>query len=165
MQKLSEQYEPVNTVWPSDVPPITRHEATRAAKKLVRHFCPDKPSIRIRRCWIAMKECNRLNRGWRRLVHDVSHSIMSKRGHFKPHSGIHAKLEMEVAQYVMEKGWLNGCLKSAPKPFSKPTPNSKLDSLAALMKKWETKKKRADNAIKKLNRRISYYRKKVSGGA
>ena len=171
MSKLIESYEPVNTVWPTELPPITSVEALVAKRKLLRHFGEGRFKTvhpRVRRCWVAVSPpFNTLSRGWRRLVHDLSHRITNRfRGFGRPHNPYHAKLENEMAQYVIEAGWLSGTLKPAPRPYSRPTVTDKLQTIVAALKRWETKRKRADTAIKKLRVRIRYYeRKEVSNAS
>ena len=154
-----DRYEPINTMWPENIPPLTRAEARKASCKLMRHFAKKKSYGRVRRCWIAKTPpFNQLHRGWRRLVHDVSHRAFEILfPNTRPHSGCHAHIEREMAEYVIGKGWLTGILKPAPRPFTRKTPNDKLESVLAAMKRWETKKKRAETAIKKLRRKAAYY--------
>jgi hypothetical protein len=158
---LRDHYIPVNTTFPMDLPPITKVEARRAAGRIIRHFTGKARAVdTVRRCWIAVRPpYNDLNRGWRRLIHDVSHTIMYRRGQAKPHTGVHAKLELEVARYVLEKGWLTGTLKPAPVVSVKLSVSDKQAHLEALLGRWQTKQRRCQTAIKKLNKRIRYYQR------
>ena len=165
MPTVEERYEPVNTIWPETIPSISKEEALRAKRKLLRHFGEGKFKTvhpRVRRCWIAKTPpFNTLSRGWRRLVHDLSHRITDKfRGLGRPHNPYHARIENEMAKYVIEMGWLNGTLKPAPRHDPNPTDIDKLARIMATMKRWETKRKRAETAIKKLRTRVRYYQRK-----
>jgi hypothetical protein len=154
-------YEQVNKLWgsPLNVPPITREEAQRAARKLYRHFGPTAACRAhrpvVRKVWVSLMPGNSgsLRRGWRRLVHDVSHRVF-RYDHFKlykgQHGDNHAKLELAMAQYVIAQGWLEGKLKSKPKTELKLTRSEKLARVDAAIKRWETKYKRAETALKKL---------------
>lgn len=150
-------YAPVNAIWPTTLPAITREEARRAAKRLMRHFAK-RDTAWLRRCWIALDpaRASGLDRGWRRLVHDVSHRVYSlhrARGTGKLpriHGGFHANLERDMAAYVLAQGWLDGRLKPAPTAKRILTPNDKLAKIQAAIRRWESKRKRAETALKKL---------------
>lgn len=125
MTRTESRYDVIAQVWSTvTVPPLTRTEAERAARRIYRHFGPVRlggPHMtravrfngRVRRCWITRKTNAGLSKGWQRLVHDVSHRIFAQRHpHFRPHAGGHARLEHEIASYVIAKGWLSGTLRS-----------------------------------------------------
>lgn len=165
----AERYDPVNAAWQGrNVPPITAHEATRAAAAIVRkfgrrdlggpHMRYDMQPPRVRRCWISRKGGAKLASGWPRLVHDLSHMIFRKRmPGTRPHHGLHARLEHEITEYVLASGWLDGKLRKAVKP--KPTADEKRDarkaSLLARLASWTTKQKRATNAMRKVRRQLA----------
>lgn len=119
----AERYDPVNSVWKRALPPITREEAGRAARKLlVRFGVRDSGRMHggqferastVRRVWIANKaRDNSPRKGWPRLVHDVSHLVFRFRYPEKlPHDPLHARLELEMTQHVLDEGWLDGKLK------------------------------------------------------
>lgn len=158
------RYETSNEGWPETMPPITREEAERAALRLARHF---KFSFRrVRRCWIAAKPpYHRLNRGWRRLVHDLSHTRFEQLYPRKrAHDPLHARYEAEMVSYVLASGWLDGTLR--PKPKAKPAPKDadavKLTRTIAAIKRWRTKERRAKTALAKLEKRRKYYEKKAT---
>lgn len=90
------------------------------------------------------------NGGWHEIVHMISH-IASSRRYNENHGSRHASIERDLIQYVVEQGWLDGKLKTkaAPKPDKK---TAKLDSVASRIKKWESKLKRAETALRKLRR-------------
>jgi hypothetical protein len=104
--------------------------------------------------WISTKPTTGHHKGWGRLIHDVSHIVFARRHpSFRPHDGGHAALEREVAEYVVAKGWLE------PKP-AKPEPDQRSIRYARVcerLKKWESKAKRAETAIKKLRRAKARY--------
>lgn len=114
--------------------------------------------IKVRKCWLSLNgDTNTLSKGWRRLVHDVSHYVHDFRF---PNSNNHdlaqAKIEQEMAQFVIDSGWLEGKLKSKPK--TKPTKdekqNAKIINLEKLIKSWETKEQRAKTYIKKYKTKL-----------
>jgi hypothetical protein len=147
-------YDAVNKAWPDTLPAITREEARRAAKRLFRHFAK-RDTRWLRRCWVSAKPTTSHLRGWHRLVHDISHRIHSLHlPHFLDHGGAHADLERKMVEYVLSKGWLAGTLKPKVTPPRKPGPADKLAAHREALKRWETKRKRAETAIKKLRLRI-----------
>lgn len=150
-----DRYADVNREWPDPMPAITRDEARRAAMKLARAFkCP--AAARVRKCWIALRPpFGELRRGWRRLVHDVSHRVFRARCPSKrPHDPRHARFEREVKAYVLDHGWLDGRLRSADpvKPDASEKRAAKLANVQARIKRWESKRKRAETALAKLRR-------------
>lgn len=161
---MTDHYDVVNAAWPKDIPPCSREEAKRAALKLMLAFAGRRYSrhVYVRKCWIAASEpYNDIRRGWRRLVHDLSHivyRIEHKRGVFHAHGGIHARLEHAMIQHVLEKGWLTGKLKEKVAP--KATPTDKAARIAERIKRWESKLRRAETALKKLRRTARYYEKR-----
>tara|TARA_R100001443_G_scaffold10900_1_gene20582 strand:+ start:399 stop:1025 length:627 start_codon:yes stop_codon:yes gene_type:complete len=114
--------------------------------------------IRIRKCWLSLNgDTNTLSKGWRRLVHDVSHYVHDFRfPNSNDHDLAQAKIEQEMAQFVIDSGWLEGKLKSKPK--TKPTKdekqNAKIINLEKLIKSWETKEQRAKTYIKKYKTKL-----------
>ncbi len=107
----------------------------------------------MRRCWISPRPSGLLSKSWRRLVHDISHRVFNARSRsVRPHGGFHAKLEHEMAEYVIAKGWLSGNLKTVTvKP--KPSLQDKLGHVEAAIKWWESKRKRAETALRKLRKK------------
>lgn len=164
----AERYDPVNSAWKRALPPLTRQEAGRAAAALLRKFgTRDSGSMSkariehasmVRRVWIANKaEDNSTYKGWPRLVHDVSHRVFRYRYPNKlPHDALHARLELEVTEYVLASGWLDG--KLAPKVKAKPTTEEKRAkrraNLETRLARWLTRQKRANTMVKKLGRQL-----------
>src|SRR5262245_14773357 len=110
----AERYDPINTAWRRQLPALTREEAGRAARALLRkfgtrdnadhtgtdHMSPARIEhrSRVRRVWIANKaEDNSEWKGWPRLVHDLSHNVFSFRyPNLRPHHSLHARVEQEM---------------------------------------------------------------------
>lgn len=181
------RYVPVATTLPHILPAITRQEATRAAVKLYRHFggIEHGSADMVRRArWAFPYRCDRgalpswtsktptastnHDKGWGALIHEISHDIHGQRcPRLRPHDGAHAKLEAEVAAYVVAKGWLAGTLKPTPK--AKPTPHAKrvarLANIDKRIKKWTTRQKRATTALRKLSRQRRALEIKVAEGS
>lgn len=163
---MSERYTNVNELWKATpTPAITAIEAGRAARRLFRKFgrktgyprqrSDAKLRYPARRVWISTIPLHwNLNRGWARLVHDVSHDIHRARygRMLKPHNPLHAVLELEIAEFVVASGWLTGALRPAEKPAAA-TRAVKLAKVDAAIKRWDSKLRRAQTALKKLSRR------------
>lgn len=165
------RYEPVNVLWASvrPIPTCTRQEAAKAVAIICRKFGKtdggrwqrrDFVVKHIRRCWIdlqgrAASGQDALICGWARIAHDLSHMIYDERvgpSLRRAHSASHARIELELAQFVVASGWLQGGLKPSPK--AKPSKADKrtlaLERAEAAISRWQTKAKRAANALKKL---------------
>jgi len=173
-------YGQVNRMWPDEIPPITKEEAFKAYKLLTRKFGSKKVwseyynkwetkklSIgrrRPRRCWICLSgNCNLLDRGWRRLVHDISHRVYDFRfpQSSRDHNIAQAKIEQEMAQYVIGSGWLEGKLKAKPKEKHKE--DVVLLRFSRMLKRekvWERKLKLATSHLKKVKREIKVYKRR-----
>ena len=154
------RYDTVAAALPNELPPITRIEATKASARLWRKFvAPELRGTRpprVRRCWISRKPgtMKEIDNGWARLVHDLSHRVF--RSYYgrnrRPHDPLHARYETELAAYVAQSGWLAGTLK--PKPKLKLAGAElyalKLARCVASIERWESKQRRATNALKRL---------------
>lgn len=159
------RYIPVAQTLPAVLPPLTRKAAMRYADRIVRKFgrlglgSPNQTrpaswsTWRIyegRRCWAATKPTAGHLKGWGRMIHDASHLVFQARHpSFRPHDGGHAALEREIAEYVVRKGWL------APRAKIRHQKPNSYERAKANLPRWETKLKRATNAIKKLRRTIA----------
>lgn len=187
MARDDTRYDPIAQTLPHILPPISRQEATRAATKLYKHFGGTehgsvdmiyrarwRSHYRSKRgalpSWVSKTPTSPTNngKGWGALIHDVSHDIHDQRTpRLRPHDGAHAKLEAELAAYVVAKGWLTGML--APKAKPKPTPHARnVATLANLDKrigKWNTKYRRACTALKKLSKQRRRLQTKVAEGS
>jgi hypothetical protein len=164
-----EWYSRVNREWPEHVPPLTAEEAIRAAKKLYR-FAKKRVwrgAVRVvtgnRQTWVYPGEIAvNPQKGWRDLVHLLSHALYQG----LKHGGAHARAEIRFIKEVKRRGWLEGNLKTKPKPVAPPPDpvtakqaawRAKLAHARALKKGWETKAKRAATAIRKYNASIRAY--------
>jgi hypothetical protein len=169
-----DRYAPVEKIWSAQpIPPITRIEAERAARALVRHFgrkslgavdgqlCDMTGPREIDRSWISL-EGGRRDKGWPHMVHDLSHRIWRKRHpRFKPHTKGHDVLERELAEYVVAKGWLNRTL--LPKAKRKLTREEKMAKKLVhaekMLVKWEQRAKLARTKIRKYKREVTRRRR------
>lgn len=163
----------VDAVLPSSFPSIARPEAVRVYARLVRHFggwaeasCAalcfttqtnmrNNYPTRGRRCWISSGMTGGANhhKGWGRLIHDFSHSLSYYRHpSLRAHDPVHAKIEREVAQYVVAQGWLTPEGSLSPKQQKRDAPSAAERTTAAI-DRWTMKLKRAENALRKLRTR------------
>lgn len=166
MSKITrrEWYRRVNAAWPTEVPALTGEEAIKAARKLYRFGTGRtfKGSMRLtsgrRYTWIRRNVFSvNPERGWKDLVHLISHlPAVGVNSHNKDH----ALVELRMIKEVVKRGWLDGRLKGVPKP--EPAAPSKQDVRSlkiaharAALARWESKRKRADTAIKKYRRSIA----------
>lgn len=169
------KYQSVNGQWPEGTAEgrslkPTPQEAVTACKLLWRKFVGSK-LIRVKatsgnrrggfRRDVLWVNPNRWNGGWHEVVHMISHRAAFRlhRGS-KAHDskGRHAFIEREMIKHVVSSGWLEGKLKSKAKP--KPPVDLKAvraARIAARIKAWEAKKRRAENALRKLRRSARYY--------
>ena len=117
-----------------------------------------KVQIHVRRCWICISgDPSTLHRGWRRLIHDVSHRIWRYRSPGLPdHCTLHAEFEAKLVKYVNASGWLQGSLKSKPKKVlsQEEKKENKKKNLIALIKRWETKNRLTQTYLKKYKQRL-----------
>jgi hypothetical protein len=119
-----------------------------------------------RRTWTARSYSGpvrifRINpsKGWHDLVHVLSHWCDYVVNGSGSHDAHHARLELKMIKQVIRRGWLEGKLKREkqwvdPRVIKGNAALDKLERQRALLKKWETKKKRAETAIRKLTRQI-----------
>ena len=182
-------YGSVNRMWPEKLPILEKDEAERAYKRLIAKFGKKKVwseysnkwitkkkivrqtrkrgtktwKTRVRKCWLSLNgDTNSLSKGWRRLVHDVSHYVYYFRfpNNSQDHNIAQAKIEQEMAQFVIDSGWLDGKLKSKPKP--KPTKDekqtAKTKNLIKLIRSWERKETTAKTYIKKYRLKLKRLR-------
>jgi hypothetical protein len=164
MKAPTDRYADTNALWASvTAPPITRDEAERAARRLLRKFGrkagyprqrSDAKLRAVRRCWIATEPGSSITRGWARLAHDVSHMIFRLRyPMLRPHNPLHSVLEYEIASYVVtESGWLEGALRPKAKSVADQHA-AELARVDAAIKRWGSKLRRAQTALKKLARK------------
>jgi hypothetical protein len=164
-------------------PPLTRAEAWRYAKVLIRHFGSPRdaamrpgidgeprPAHRAeilgklrfycdrqelgRRCWASSKPTQGHDTGWGRLIHDVSHIVHEYRHpKARPHDLLHAQIERNVQVFVELQGWLVE-RRTPTKPIISQRRELRRLKLCARLARWRTKAKRANTAIRKLNRQL-----------
>lgn len=179
---MTDAYAKANDPWPRDIPPISTMEAMNASRALLKKFgsrddaAPNASRRRIdywrkytpRKVWVCLSgETNTLRRGWRRLVHDISHIVYEYRyprlDRHSAHSPIHAKLEAEMVRFVLDQGWLAGVHRPPAKP--KPSPADRrtirLAKLERRLTNWERKLRRAERAVRKLKRQIAATRRSL----
>jgi hypothetical protein len=163
-----EKYHAVNGQWPDEVPPLTGPEAIAAAKRLYR-FTMKKPwkgkwalTSGRRYTWprgstfyVNPNRGSGLEGGWRDLVHMLSHYCHRQLWpRHKPHGPNHHFIEKEMVEYILKSGWLDGRLKpkSKAKPDAKSVAATRLAQLDASAKRWTTKLRRANTALRKIAR-------------
>lgn len=162
-----------------EYPKLTRVDAGKATRVLLRHFgSPRDACMRAdyngeptaakraeldrilrnwtdghrsgaRRCWASTTPTRGHDTGWGRLIHDVSHIVHNYR-HPKerPHGPIHSVIEREVQVFVEMSGLLDAKPRQVLSLDEKRA--QRFDLYAARLKRWETKAKRANTAIRKL---------------
>jgi hypothetical protein len=169
MTERREKYHAVNGQWPEgtnagrDLKPMPQ-EAVSAAKRLYR-FALKKPfrgktklTSGRRYTWIrnyvlyVNPDCR--GGGWHELVHDLSHLFTHKLfPRAKGHGPQHAFLEKEMIAYVVSHGWLDGKLKAKTREKAPRDINAeRLARLDASAKRWTTKLRRANTALRKIAR-------------
>jgi len=190
---LAERYEIVNATWPeSDLPALTDHEATTAARRLYRYGFSlfdikrtFRGEVRItsgkRHTWVYgergrvvagryvrhRSQVMMINagKGWHEVVHGLSHYVHHEcRPHETGHRDGHAWVERKMIEHVVAQGWLTGKLKRPER--AKPDRNVKAENYERVcqrLRKWESRLKRAQTTIKKLRQsRRRYEREGVS---
>lgn len=162
-----EWYRRVNDAWPDKVPALTADEAVRAARKLYR--------FAMRRTWtgdVRVTSGRRYtwirhgvlvvnpDQGWHQLVHMISHYCHDRlHPDVHGHNAAHARAELRMIKAVVRRGWLDGRLRSEPKPETQPPTVAdvraeKRARIEQRIKRWTTKRKRAETALRKLARQL-----------
>lgn len=166
MTERREKYHAVNSQWPEVVPELDGPEAVAAAKRLYR--------FAMKRPWRGKWKIVSGNRytwthqgvfcvnpkytgrgavnGWHDLVHFMSHYCFQRlHPDRRPHDSRHLYLERDMVEYVIKSGWLEGKLKPRAKSPRDKTAE-KAARLAASTKRWTTKLRRAETALRKIAR-------------
>ena len=166
MTTIKDKYDEANAVWPGAIPDLTAEESVRAARKLYRFGMRQtfRGKVKItsgrRYTWVrnGVMVVNP-EHGWKQLVHMLSHYVHRKVGVDKPHSKQHARLECRMIAEVLNRGWLSGVLANEPEPVLTPADRAQaaICQIDAGIKRWDAKKRRAETALKKLNRKRKYY--------
>lgn len=162
----------VDAKWPKALPKLTAIEAERAALRLYRLIfkkkCPYPIKVTSGRNYSYIRNgVLRVNpdKGWAELVHTLSHSFFLRKARGeKPHGYPHARLEKAMVEYVVAQGWLDGKLQPKSRTgkvvltAQQVRYQRTLDSIA----RWESKQKRAENALKKLLAKKKYYERVIA---
>ena len=179
MSRLSKRawYERVNAAWPAQVPPLTAQEAVSAYRRLYRFVKGRKFEGKIvvgsgnrhsyRRYRLVGKGaarrferimCVNPERGWKDLIHELSHNWTPG-----AHGREHAQLERRMIREVVRRGWLEGKLKREPKaPPARDPVVERRGRIEARITRWEAKKRRAEQALRRLYRSRRYYMRKAA---
>ena len=155
----------INSKWPEGMKPPSPKEAITGAKRLYRFAMgrPWKGEVKLtsgnRHTWIrgrVMSVNPHRQRssfsGWDEIVHGLSHYC-----HYllnpqeRPHGNGQLRIEANMCRYVLDHGFLEGKLKrkSKPKPTKLEQHQVELEKVDAIIKKWESKERRAHTALKK----------------
>lgn len=177
---MAANYANVNAAWPDHAPVPSAQEAIAGARRLVRLALtlgppgtpPKKfrgrfePTSGNRYTWprrgvfYVNPDCNgRDFGGWKGIVHGISHWAGRRLyAGAKPHDHRVAYIERVLTEHVVTNGWLEGKLRSEPK--AKPPRDLKREryerTLAAI-KRWDSKRRRAETALRKLESRRRRY--------
>jgi hypothetical protein len=165
-------YERVNGAWPEgtndgrSIKP-TGQEALAAARRLYKFgtklvgLTPHKLSYKLtsgnrytypRRSTMPVNPDQR-GGGWHELVHSLSHYITSRK-YGDAHGPRHAFIERSMIDHVVSNGWLDGKLKRERKV--KPEADKRTVQVQRVQEsiaKWDSKLRRAANALKKLRQK------------
>jgi hypothetical protein len=174
---MTDRYSSVNDTWPAELPKPTPQEAMTGAKRLFRKF--------MGRAWrgkwkftsgrrqtrnigatfyVNPDEVRDHGGGWPAIVHSMSHHVHGRKYPTdRPHNHNHAFIEREMIRYVLASGWLDGKLRrpDKPKPAAVDRAAVRYARVLARITAWEGKRKRAENALKKLRRQRAYYEKRA----
>jgi len=115
------------------------------------------------------------------LAHEIAHAVQIKKGkqpnqkwHTKKHTSIMKRI-LKIANNKKDE-WISNAEIQVDKKHGvimrqeqkqrefeqyKKTPQFKLENISKSIKRWESKKKRAENVLRKLNRRKKIWEKKV----
>lgn len=166
----------VNKVWPAEMPIPSAQEATTGAKRLYRRAMgkPFQGNVVItsgnRYTWVRRRimSVNPKRRGawepkagWPDIVHLLAHYChRTKYPNHRPHHYSELEIEADLTRYAVENGFHLGRLKRDKEPKAKPDKRAtKLQSAQEALKRWKTKQKRAETAIRKYRQKIRYYEK------
>ena len=180
-------YAQVNGAWPDDLKPPTPKEALAGAKRLIRlayRIANEDREIKIsvprlgkmkitsgrrytyprRGVWYV----NPNNKhfyfdGWRGIVHGISHWAGRRFWPGEdPHSPRHVWIEKVMVDYAV-KHFLAGQLARPTKDKPQADPiATRAKRVADAIGRWEAKKRRAENALRKLRRRQGYYERRIA---
>lgn len=174
---MAEKYQSVNGAWPEgtrdgrDLKP-TPQEARAGARKLYR--------IAMGKSWTGPVKITSGRRytyprwgvfsvnpdqrggGWHEIVHSISH-YAARRLYGEAHGPRHAFIERELIKAVVNGGWLEGKLRKPEKPkVAADIKAIRRQRVLDRMEAWESKKKRAETALRKLRRQQAYYERQIA---
>jgi hypothetical protein len=163
----------VNDKWPRLQPIPTDQEAITGAKRLYRKAMgrPWPGKVKIvrgnRHTWIrggvlCVNPNQYGHNGWPDIVHGISHYCHRRLNpQDRDHSDKQAYLERDLTDYVLEKGFLEGKLKSKAAPKKKTDPvQTRYLKMIERKKNWEKKSARAKNALQKVKTEIRQYERR-----
>ena len=154
----------INSKWPKGMKPPSPKEAITGAKRLYRFAMgrPWKGEVKLtsgnRHTWIRgrvmlVNPHRQISfSGWPEIVHSLSHYCNYRLNpKERSHGNGQLRLEANMARYVLEHGFLEGKLKrkSKPEPTKLEQHQVELEKVDAIIKKWESKERRAHTALKK----------------
>lgn len=96
--------------------------------------------------------------GWHEVVHFVSH-VVATRLYGESHGPRHSFIEREMILHVVNSWWIDGRLRRLDRVKAPPDRRAQIE---AAIRRWNSKRKRAETALKKLNRRLKYYERRAS---
>lgn len=156
--------------WPEIVPALTPEEAVAATSRLWRfamgESCPHDIMLTSgnRTTWVNMGILYvNPTKGWRTLIWHLAWLFYTKAnpGVRRGRKDV-GKLETKLVAEVIKRGWLDGKLKPEPKDPLVIAVKKEEQAYARLLareKQWETKLKRAQNALKKVQRELRKFKK------
>jgi hypothetical protein len=100
--------------------------------------------------------------GWHEIVHGLSHYASARLyPNARGHGSQHASVERDMIEHVVASGWLDGKLRrpEKAKPDLKTVRHARV---LASIRRWETKLKRAETALRKLKRQKAHYEREKS---
>lgn len=136
--------------------------ARRVLVRIFERYCPPNRHNFGRTCWAASKPTTGHDKGWGRLIHDVSHMLQEYRHPSeRPHGGSHPGIEREVADCVDRNGMIEVY---SSKSMTRDRAAERLELLAhkrELYARWDAKERRARRAKQKLLRQISAIKRRI----
>ena len=111
----------------------------------------------------------RSGNGWHALVHDLSHyAHRVVNPSVKPHTGRHARIEIRMIKKVIDAGWLQVAQAKVEQPVVVVTKEDerrkKYERVLKGIERWESKARRAQTHLKKLNRSKRAFERHLNQG-
>lgn len=166
----------VNSKWPPGIATPSDAEAITGAKRLYRKAMgkPWRGPVTItsgnRHTWIRrgvlyVNPNYTWRPGWPGIVHAIAHYAHArKHPGDRPHSARQAYIERDLTDYALANGFLEGRLNRPKRQASKPDPVvSRYQRILARQSKWQTKLKRAENALAKVRKERRDYERRHGG--